>query len=114
MDGQVSSKFDSVTIWRKTVVVLALLFVVVGAVVPDACADNLTTVASTSVTVARPHTSDQPFGCQHQEDCFCCAHIVPMTLFELHQAVVVAGAEQQQCISSVDQAPPAPYHPPKL
>jgi hypothetical protein len=99
--------------WRKIVVVLALLIVVVGALMPDACADDSTTLAPTSATLSTHHTGDRPFGCQHEEDCFCCAHIAPMVRFEFYPPVYVAVAEQQPCVSSVKQVPSVPYHPPK-
>lgn len=99
--------------WRKFVVVLSLLLVVVGALTPDACADDSTALASTSATLSRPHTSDQPFGCQHEEDCFCCAHIAPTAQFVLHTTFLFTKATEQLSPSSVDQVLSAPYHPPK-
>lgn len=101
--------------WRKFVVVLSLLIVVVGALMPDACADDAASVAQpTSATVSAPHTGDQPFGCQHEEDCFCCAHIAPTAQFVLQTSFIATKAIEQPNRSSVDQVPSRPYHPPKL
>lgn len=100
--------------WRKVVVVISLMIVIVGALTPDACADDAVALdTSTSATISMPHTGDQPFGCQHEEDCFCCAHIVPLSAFEICPFIGVAKAEQRQCLSSIDQVPSVPYHPPK-
>lgn len=100
--------------WRKVVAVLAVLIAVVGVIVPDACADDAVAGTPTSATVSAPHSGDQPFGCQHEEDCFCCAHIMPMARFAVHTSSVVTKAIDQPSLSSVDQVPSAPYHPPKV
>lgn len=99
--------------WRKVVVTLALAIIVVGIAVPDACADDAVTLAPASAAVSAPHTGDQPFGCQHEEDCFCCAHIAPMALFVLHTSVVSIRTVEQPIPPRVEQIPSAPYHPPK-
>jgi hypothetical protein len=99
--------------WRKVVAVLAVLIAVVGIIVPDACADDAVTGTPTSAAVSAPHTGDQPFGCQHEEDCFCCAHFAATTGFVLHTSFVVTKAIEQPSLSSIDQVPTAPYHPPK-
>lgn len=100
--------------WRKVVVVVSLMIVIIGALTPDACADDAVTLdMAASATISMSHTGDQPFGCQHEEDCFCCAHIVPLSFFEIHPFVGIAKAEQQQCLSSIDRVPSVPYHPPK-
>ncbi|SRR5581483_5080965 len=99
--------------WHKIVASLALVVVVLGIVVPDACADDAVTVAPASAAVSALHTGHQPFGCQHQEDCFCCAHIAPIAVFVLHTSVVAIRTVAQPTLSSVEQVPSAPYHPPK-
>ena len=99
--------------WRKIVASLALVIVLLGIVVPDACADDAFNVAPPSTTVSIPHTGDQPFGCQHQEDCFCCAHLVPLSIFEFCPFASVTRAEQQQFLSGAEEVPPAPYRPPR-
>ena len=100
--------------WRKIVVVLALLIVVVGALMPDACAEGtIASDAPTSATLCIPHTGDLPFGCQHEEDCFCCAHIVPLEIFEIYPYIAFARVERQQYSSVVEYVPFAPYHPPR-
>ena len=100
--------------WRRFVVVLSLLIVVVGALMPDACADNaIASITPISATVSMPHTGDQPFGCQHEEDCFCCAHVAPLGTFDFCPLVDVSITEPQQYPSSLEQTPSVPYHPPK-
>jgi hypothetical protein len=100
--------------WRKVVVVLSLLIVVVGAVTPDASDDDaIASGTPSSANVSLAHSSDQPFGCQHEEDCFCCAHIAPLAVFEIYPFIGVARAEQQEHVSAVERVPSAPYHPPR-
>jgi hypothetical protein len=99
--------------WRKVVVILSLVIVVVGVAMPDACADDAVTIASASAALSAPHTGDQPFGCQHEEDCFCCAHIAPMAVFAFHTSVVAIRTVEQPVPFCVEQLLSAPYHPPK-
>src|SRR5581483_4100956 len=99
--------------WRKVVVIVAVLIVMIGAVIPDACADDAVTIASASAAFSAPHTGDQPFGCQHAEDCFCCAPIAPLAVFVLHTSLVSIRSVEQPTLPRVDQVPSAPYYPPK-
>lgn len=99
--------------WRKVVVVISLMIVIVVALTPDACADDYAPFTSSSNTLCKPHTSERPFGCQHEEDCFCCAHIVPLGVFEFCPFIGIARAEQQQHSSALERVPSAPYHPPR-
>ena len=99
--------------WLKAIAVVALVIMLVGIAVPDASSDDDPTLASASTTVSTAHSGNQPFGCQHEEDCFCCAHIAPTAQVVLPSLILSTEIQQEVSVTVVSSIPSPPYHPPR-
>jgi len=67
---------------RRLLTVVALLIVILGAVTPDEYFQERAAGSPGPPVVAASHSSDDPApSCDNDENCFCCAHFVPVPLF---------------------------------
>ena len=98
--------------WAKPIALIAMLIAIIGVLTPDAC-------EGTPLSLSRPNSfsmvhTDSPFGCQNEEDCFCCAHFAPVQVFV--PPVFLAFIEVDRPVlerNALEVPLTAPYHPPK-
>jgi hypothetical protein len=65
--------------WIKLVALFLLVFTLYDVSVPETCLDEGLAFAASSTQVQASHQDGDRGGCQFEEDCLACAHILPTT-----------------------------------
>lgn len=96
----------------KLIALIAMVIVIMSAVTPDVCEDTLL-LSSVPTSVGESH-QDQPFGCQNEGDCFCCAHFAPVQAYTDGTILAFIDTEPPlNPVAALDGTPVALYHPPR-
>ena len=97
--------------WRKHLAILVLI-----SALPIGCHGDFEAVAAgvpTAVVLAAASGDADSIECTCQQDCFCCAHVLPVASFELPAAPASGLAPMDLASDTPVDRTNALYHPPR-
>jgi hypothetical protein len=97
----------------KLVALFLLVFTLGDVSLPETCLEEGLGIAARGTQVQTSHQDGGRGGCQFEEDCLACAHILPGTHYVLDVTQVVTFAEPELYLTSQGGIPPLLYHPPR-
>jgi hypothetical protein len=101
--------------WVKFVALFLFVFTLYDVSLPENCLIEGLAITSSS-TQARAAQQDENRGgggCQFEEDCMACAHVLPGTHYVLGVTEVVALADPNLFLTTQGGVPALLYHPPR-
>ena len=100
--------------WIKLVALFLLVFALGDVSLPETCLEDELGIAANGTRVQASHQNGGGSGCQFEEDCLACAHILPGTHYVLGVTQAITFVEPELYLTTLGGIPPLLYHPPRV